>query len=321
MIRSRSPENPMNDADAAVKTRPRSLDEMKARMAPMVTPAGIARGLGFQCRPTDVIISPFGKCGTTWLQQIVHSLRTRGDLDFDDISRVVPWLETSTDLGLDLDAPQRAEPRAFKSHLPWKAVPKGGRYLVSLRDPGDALVSMYRFLEGWFFEPGSITIEDFARNRFMKRGDGQDYWTHLVSWWEQRSNPSVLLLTYEGMKADLPGTVRRVSSFIGVALDPDLEAIVLEQASLQSMTKHKNKYDDLLMRERSESVVGLPPGSDSAKVRIGAVGAGSKELPASIVGELDAIWREVVTPRSGAASYAELTLQLGDVGRPHTVIA
>lgn len=303
----------MTEAGPQIKTRPRSLAEMKARMAPMVTPAGIARGLGFKPHPTDVIISPFGKCGTTWLQQIVHSLRTRGDLDFDDISRVIPWLETSPDLGLDLDAPQRAQPRAFKSHLPWMAVPKGGRYLVSLRDPRDALVSMYRFLEGWFFEPGSITIEDFARNRFMKRDDGQDYWTHLVSWWEQRDNPAVLLLTYEGMKADLPGTVRRVASFLGMALDAELEAIVLDQASLQSMTAHKDKYADLLMRERSELVVDLPPGSDSAKVRVGAVGSFAKELPAAIVDQLDAIWGEVVTPRFGAASYSDLTAQSTDL--------
>jgi hypothetical protein len=300
----------VSDTEVTPQSRPRSLDEMKARMAPMVTPAGIARGLGFQPKPTDVIIAPFGKCGTTWLQQIVHSLRTRGDLDFDDISQVVPWIETSTDLGLDLDAPQRGEPRAFKSHLPWTVVPKGCRYIVSLRDPRDALVSMYRFLEGWFFEPGSIGIEEFARRRFMKRDDGQDYWTHLVSWWEQRDNPAVLLLTYEGMKTDLPGTVRRVASFIGVALDPDLEAIALEQASLESMTARKDKYDDRLMRERSEEVVGLPAGSDSAKVRVGAVGSFSKELTASIVDELDTIWREVVTPRFGAAGYAELVEEL-----------
>ena len=305
----------MTDAGTRVKTRPRSLDEMKTRMTPMVTPAGIGRGLAFKPRPTDVIISPFGKCGTTWLQQIVHSLRTRGDLDFDDISRVVPWLETSTDLGLDIDAPQRGEPRAFKSHLPWTAVPKGARYIVSLRDPRDALVSMYRFLEGWFFEPGSIAIEDFARNRFMKRNDGQDYWTHLVSWWERRDDPTVLLLTYEGMKADLPGTVRTVARFIGIPLDPALEAIVLEQASLQSMTAHKDKYDDLLMRERSEAVVDLPAGSDSAKVRTGVVGAFAKELPAPVVEELDAIWREVVTPRCGAASYAEL---IGELDSPRS---
>ena len=48
----------------------------------------------------------------------MHGLRARGDMDFDDISRVVPWIELSHDLGLQLSAEQSAEPRAFKSHLP-----------------------------------------------------------------------------------------------------------------------------------------------------------------------------------------------------------
>ena len=85
---------------------------------------------------------------------------------------------------------------------------------------------------------------------------------------------------------------------------------MLEQASLQSMTAHKDKYDDRLMRERSEQVAGLPAGSDSAKVRGGVVGSFAKELPAPVIAELDAIWREVVTPRFGATSYAELVAEL-----------
>lgn len=51
-------------------------------------------------RPTDVLIAPFGKSGTTWLQQIFHQLRTAGDMDFDDISRVVPWIETAPIAGI-----------------------------------------------------------------------------------------------------------------------------------------------------------------------------------------------------------------------------
>jgi len=55
----------------------------------------IRRGLAYQPQLTDVFISPYAKCGTTWLRQIVHGLKTtRGDMDFDGISRVVPWLET-----------------------------------------------------------------------------------------------------------------------------------------------------------------------------------------------------------------------------------
>ena len=69
----------------------------------MATPDGVGKGLAIILDPTDCVVAPFGKSGTTWLQQIAHSLRTRGDMDFDDISRVVPWIEMSTDLGLDLD--------------------------------------------------------------------------------------------------------------------------------------------------------------------------------------------------------------------------
>ena len=141
-----------------------------------------------------------------------------------------------------------------------------------------------------------------------------DYWTHLVSWWEQRDNPAVLLLTYERHEGRLwLRQVRRVAASSASPLDPALEAIVLEQASLQSMTAHKDKYDDRLMRERSEQVAGLPAGSDSAKVRTGVVGSFARELPAPVIAELDAIWRDAVTPRFGARSYAELVARAASV--------
>lgn len=36
------------------------------------------KGLQVKLRPSDVVITPYGKSGTTWTQQIVHTLRTRG---------------------------------------------------------------------------------------------------------------------------------------------------------------------------------------------------------------------------------------------------
>ena len=81
--------------DAEAPHRARSLAEAGPLMGRMFVEAEIGAAIaGFRARPDDVIISPFGKCGTTWLQQTFHTLRTRGDMDFDDISRVVPWIET-----------------------------------------------------------------------------------------------------------------------------------------------------------------------------------------------------------------------------------
>lgn len=296
----------------AAATRPASYDEFKRRIRHMISPSGLQHGLALKLEQTDVVISPFPKCGTTWLQQVVHSLRTGGDLDFDDISEVVPWIETAFDLGQDLDAPQRATPRAFKSHLGWDAVPKGGRYIVALRDPRDALVSLFRFMEGWYFETGSIDIETFARGEFTAR-DGRDYWEHLASWWRQRERDDVLLLAYEHMHEDLAGTITRIAAFIGIELTPELLATVLQESSLASMQAHKHKYDDKLMRERSEQVCGLPPGSDSAKVRNGRIGQ-HQELSSAIVEELDAIWAATIHREFGLADYPAL---LKTLAAPH----
>ncbi|MDA0351998.1 MAG: sulfotransferase domain-containing protein [Chloroflexi bacterium] len=284
--------------------------EYRRLLGQLATDEGVARGLSLELRPTDVVISPFAKCGTTWLQQIVHGLRTSGDMSFDDISRAVPWIEVGTDVGLDLAAEQVAEPRAFKSHLGWDQVPKGGRYVVSLRNPGDAAVSMYRFMEGWFIEPGAIPIDEFVRLEYVARDRGGDYWLHLLSWWAHRHDENVLLLAYEDMKADLPETVRRIAEFIGVPLDDELLEIVVRQSSLAFMTEHKSKFDDLLDRERSERVIGLPAGSDSAKVRAGVVGARTVELPPKVQAELDAVWTEVIARKLAFADYDELLAEL-----------
>jgi hypothetical protein len=283
------------------------MEELRAKTARLVSEEGRRAGLAFVPRPTDVVIAPFGKCGTTWLQQIVHSLRTGGDLDFDDISRVVPWIETAADLGIDLDAKQRGEPRAFKSHLSWDDVPKGARYIVVVRNPGDALVASYRFLEGWFFEPGSIDIDTFARARFL---ESRGYYTHLGSWWPRRHDDDVLLLAYEQMKDNLERSVRHVARFIGIDADEERIAVACSQASYESMRLHKDKYDDLLMRLRSEEVCDIPRGGDSSKVRTGRVGDHRRELPDALLDSLGVTWHETIETRFGLPTYDDLLAEL-----------
>ena len=293
--------------------RPRSLAELGPMFGKMFGPDDIAAGVAaYRPRPSDVIITPYGKCGTTWLQQIFHTLRTRGDLDFDDISRVVPWIETSTIAGLDIEAPQRAEPRGFKSHLDWGKVPKGARYIVSFRNPHDACVSFYHFLEGWFFEPGAIPLEAFAQTDVARVAMETDYWSHLVSWWAERDNPDVLVLAYEQMNADPEGTIRRVAAFSGIPLDDELLALTLERSSFDFMLAHKDRFDDLLMRTASEARCNLPPGSDSAKVRKGGSGQGKAELTPALIALLDEQWAKIVTPATGFADYAALLAAIAE---------
>ena len=285
--------------------RARSMEEFRAGQRLFGEAAIAARDAAppFEPRPTDVVISPYGKCGTTMLQQMFHTLRTRGDTDFDDISRVVPWIEMSPMLGIDLNAEQRANPRGFKSHLSYTRVPKGARYVVPLRDPKDAFVSMFHFMEGWFLEPGAVQIDDFFAGWVRGGGpEGEGYWGHLTSWLAVRDEPNVLLLTYAKMVADPARHIRRVADFAEIPLDDDLLELTLERTSRSYMLANKNRFDDAMMRELSETMGGLPRGSDSAKVRPGGKKA---ELPQSLAEQMDEIWAERIAPL-GFSDFAEL---------------
>ena len=292
-------------------TRPTTLAEMRERQKQMMTAEGFRRALAFQPQPTDVIITPYAKSGTTWVQQIVHGLRTRGSMDFDEITSVIPWLEMAHDLGMDLEQPQVAQPRAFKSHLSWDLVPKGGRYIYVIRDPKDVAVSMYYFLDGWWFETGAVSLVEFTREQFMDAKRANPYWAHIRSWWPHRNDPEVLFLCYEDMKQNLPLTIRRIAAFIDCDLDDELFDIVLRQSSVEFMRVHKQRFDDHLIRVKRDAVCGLPPGGNSSKVRTGNVGDHARELPAEINTDLDRLWREEIETSLGFPSYAALRAALG----------
>ena len=292
-----------------MKTRPVTYDEFVERMA-LVFPPGNDINQTFRPRPTDVIISPFAKCGTTWLQQIVHGLRTGGDMDFEDIYDVVPWIDVARELGHDLDGDQRAEPRAFKSHCSWDEVPKGCRYIVSFRDPKDVALSMYRFMEGWWFEPGTIPIDEFVERRSFDRETGPDYWHHLGSWLSQRDNPDVLLITYEEMKDDLRGIIEAIADFIGIEADQARLDIATRQSSYEFMSRNKGPFAEPLIRARSEDVADLPPGSDAAKVRTGSVGDHRHDLPPAMLARFDEIWANTIEAEYGYSTYLDLATDL-----------
>ncbi len=291
----------------AQKTRAKSLRELNQLFAAMMTPEELNQGLSIKLRFDDVVITPFSKSGTTWLQQIVHTLRTRGDMDFDDISRVIPWIETSPALGIDLDVEQRANPRAFKSHLEYEQIPKGGKYINAVRNPEDALYSAHKFYEGWFLEPGSVGLEEFARERFIKPGG---YWRHLRSWWQQRNKHYVLFLAYEHMKQDLDETIRRVAEFIDIPLDEDLLDLTLTHASLPFMLRHQDRFDDALMRQLSEQRCDLPSGSDSSKVRQGHIG--EHVFSADLLSDLNQVWQREITKPLGFENYQALLDELAN---------
>lgn len=276
---------------------------MRAALARFRTPESEAAAAAFRPRPSDVFIATYPKSGTTWLQQIVHVLRG-GDTEFDEISAVVPWLESAIDTGLDLDADQPGQLRAFKTHLAIPELPAGGRCIYALRDPKDVAVSFFRFFEGWMFEPGSISLDAFVADFLASGSRSGRYWDHLRSSWPALSRPDVLPLCYEDMRADLEGAVRRVARFLGV----DDEAAIgraVACSSFEYMAARPRQFDDHLVRGARDAACGLPPG-ETTKVRTGRVGAHRDALSPATAALLDAIWATEIRPALGLSDYDAL---------------
>lgn len=287
--------------------RPRDMAGVHAALARFRTPESAARAAAFRPRPTDVFICTYPKSGTTWLQQIVHVLRG-GDLEFEEICAVVPWLESAHDMGLDLDGPQPGSLRAFKTHLTVPELPPGGRCIYAMRDPKDVAVSFYRFFEGWMFEPGTISLDTFVDELVVGGSRSGRYWDHVCTAWPARARPDVLILAYEDMRADLEGAVRRVARFLGIE---DAAAIrrAVACSAFEFMAARPTQFDDHLLRAARDAACELPPG-ETTKVRAGVVGAHRAALSARTAAKLDAIWAEELAPVLGAASYDALRAAL-----------
>lgn len=264
-------------------------------------------------KPGDVFITPWAKSGTTLMQQMFHQLRMglatgEADMDFDDISRMTPWEDAGPIADFDMNMPQRAEPRGFKSHREYERLPPGMRYVVTLRDPKDTYVSFYRFFDGWHFERGSVSLEDFFPLWMTGGPGGTDYFTHLLSWHARRDEPDTLLSTYRWAASNRPEMIRRLADFLGLPLSEEVAAMVDRHTSREFMHAHKDKFDDRMMSDALAAKVGVPADSDSSKVQ--AAGSDSRVLPQSIADKIDAMWAQQVEPATGHADFNSLASAL-----------
>ena len=287
--------------------RARSIEELGAKMG-MLANVELVNYKPYEPQPGDVFITSWAKCGTTMMQQMFHQLRTGGDMDFDDISRMTPWEDSAVITDLDMTLPQRGSPRGFKSHREYERLPSDMRYVVTLRDPHETYVSFYRFMNGWNIEPGTISLEEFFPLWMLGGPGGCDYFTHLLSWWARRDEPDTLLATYRWAAKNRPAMIRRLADFCGIELTDELAALVEERTSREFMYAHKDKFDDAMLSAAFDRHLGIPADSDSTKVQ--AVGSDSKEVPASVAAQIDAMWAERVAPVTGHADFASLAAEL-----------
>ena len=164
-----------------------ALELMATRNRFMHTAESVRVGRAIKVRKSDVFVVTYPKCGTTWMTQICQMLRSRGSMDFGEITEVCPWDILAHDCGQNLDDDQLASPRVFKSHESHADIAKGGKYIYVARDPLDAFFSFYKFLPAYTgLQPNDIDERAFSDAIFAGASHSGQIWNHLLGWWDCR---------------------------------------------------------------------------------------------------------------------------------------
>jgi hypothetical protein len=215
------------------------------------SPEIFARASRYQPRPADVFVATQMRCGTTWMQQVVYQVVTRGQGEFTDeglrhMYAVSPWIDAANSVSLD-DAPLVGEPpvRIIKTHLPAALCPYApeARYIYVARHPVSCFASIVDFNRstvGPVLPPVSALATWFCSDRM--------YWSpwpeHVNGWWqwaEDRRN--VLFVHFEEMTRDLGAVVDRVASFLGVSLSPAERQRVVDKCTFQFMKAREEYFE------------------------------------------------------------------------------
>jgi Sulfotransferase domain len=241
------------------------------------------RHLQYTPRADDVFIVTYPRSGTTWMQMILYQLTTAGDVNFPHIAEHCPWFEKSVRSAHGFEL--RPSPRLFKSHLPFRQIPKGaGKYIYVARNGKDVAVSyhhLYRRYNGY-----EGTFDEFFE-RFLKGKVGFGSWfKHLKGWWEHRNDPNVLFLTYEDLKSNFDATVQRIAGFCGWDLPPETLERVRLRSSFEFMKQHESRFDPALETLWEEGV------QLKAFLRNGRVGEGAVILNADQAARFEAAYAE-----------------------------
>lgn len=216
----------------------------------------------FRFRDDDIVISTYGKAGTTWTQQIVGQLIFNGAEDVP-VNELSPWLDLRVpppEIKLPLVEAQTHR-RFVKTHLPVDALvysPKA-KYIYIGRDGRDVLWSMYNhhanandaFYEAMNETPGLVgekleRVTSDVRtyfNTWIQR-DGYPFWSfweNVSSWWAIRHLPNIHFMHFEAMKRDMEGEIRRLAAFLDIEIDEARWPAIVEHCSFDYMKKHADK--------------------------------------------------------------------------------
>jgi hypothetical protein len=142
-----------------------------------------------------------------------------------------------------------------------------------------------------------LSVEIWLR-LFLSDGFPFMWPTHAHGYWVQRNEPNALVLTFEDMNKDKPGTVRTIADFMGVELSANEFANVCEKSSLPYMKRNGRCFNPPAMTPLVST--------KRQMIRRGESGKSDESLSSEQPTTVDAWCREVLSEIDSHLPFDEL---------------
>ncbi|XP_042856928.1 sulfotransferase 1C4-like [Penaeus japonicus] len=226
-------------------------------------------------RESDVLIMTYPKCGTTWTQEVVWTMRNNPNLDhpragapvnfrspfidsdmlmqmsqhenphtrhFEMLKNIAPDADPNEGIALQLTA-HTPDPRTIKTHLPLSLMTPDlldtAKVVYVARNPKDVVLSFLhhsRLLKGISYV-GSLDqyVDYFVKDELIYG----PYWEHLREAWPKRDHPNMHFFFYEDMKADPKAEMKKLDQFLGTNLTEEQLDKIIAYTSFEQMKKRE----------------------------------------------------------------------------------
>jgi len=213
----------------------------------------------FKFRGDDIVISTYGKSGTTWMQQIIAQLIFNGSEEIE-VGEISPWLDLRVPpKHVKLEALEQQQHRRFiKTHLPVDALvfSPDAKYIYVGRDGRDVIWSMYnhhananeKFYDALNNTPGLVgppiekPTDDIVQyfNDWLDK-DGFPFWSlweNVNTWWAIRDLPNVHFVHFNRLKEDMAREIEKIADFLEINVDASKWNDILDHCSFDYMKKN-----------------------------------------------------------------------------------
>ncbi|XP_051581112.1 sulfotransferase 2B1-like [Myxocyprinus asiaticus] len=210
----------------------------------MHTQDSLSYATNFKFQDTDTLIVTYPKSGTTWIQEIITLVLSKGDPTIAQTQpnwARAPWLE-------QYYCPKFLEasmgPRIITTHLPYHLLAPAlqdskAKVIYVARNPKDVVVSYYHFhkMANFLPDPGSFT--EFL-SAFLKGTVHYGSWFDHIKGWigHAKDIQNFLYITYEEMWQDLHSSLEKVSCFLQCSLTEDELTSSQKHCSFNSMKEN-----------------------------------------------------------------------------------